>query len=118
MGAINKSVLAEMAVELEIQSSALSGAGTWDLIGTLAFEPVHIVFDNQTDLEVKIGNDESNTWHSFPAGEAIILDMRANHGVADNMLFRKGMNLYASGVAGAAGQYFRISYTYALPTRL
>lgn len=108
----NISCIAEMEEELSIDTSGLTGG--WDLIGTLQEHPIHIIFDSQSDVSVEIGNDATKTWKTFEAGTAIILDMRSNHGKADNMAFRKGMKLYAKGTAGAAGKYFKISYTYAV----
>jgi hypothetical protein len=102
---INKSRLAELAEELTVDSAEISGTPL--LIGTLVQEPVQIVFDNQSNTAVGISNNPSFVWHTFPAGEAIILDMRANHGIADNLTFRNGMSFYASGTAGEGN--FKIS---------
>lgn len=108
---INRSIIGEMAEELTIDTATLTGG--WDLIGTLEENPVQIIFDNQSgDTSVQIGNNATTAWHTFPAGEAIILDMRGNHGIAANYSFRKGMNLYARGTAGTGD--FSISYTYAV----
>lgn len=109
---INLSRLADMAEELTIDSSTLTGSPTYDLIGTLDENPVQIIFDNQSDTAIGISNNNTTTWHTFPSGEAIILDMRGNHGIADNFTFRKGMSLYAIGTAGTGN--FSISYTYAV----
>jgi len=106
---INVSIIAELADELRI--ATLTGA--YDLIGVLDFNPVQIIFDNQSAVSIEISNNGTSTWHTFPAGEAIILDMRGNHGIANNFTFRQGMSLYARGAAGANA--FSISYTYALP---
>jgi len=106
---INVSRVAELADELRITTLT----GGYDLIGTLDFNPVQIIFDNQSAVDIEISNNGTSTWHTFPAGEAIILDMRANHGIADNFTFVAGMKLYAKGTAGANA--FSISYTYALP---
>lgn len=109
---INRSIRAEMAEELAIDASTLSGSPTYDLIGVLDFNPVQIIFDNQSDTDIGISNNGTSIWRTFPAGEALVLDMRGNHGIADNFTFRKGMSLYAIGTAGT-GQ-FSISYTYAV----
>lgn len=105
----NNSQLAEMGVELK--SSVLTGG--YDLIGVLAHNPVHIVFDNQSaGTSIEVSNNGTSTWRTFPAGEALVLDMRGNHGIAANFTFKKGMPLYVKGAAGAA--VFSISYTYAV----
>lgn len=106
---INLSVRAEMADELTIDSATLTGG--YDLIGTLDFSPTIIVFDNQSDADIGISNNGTSTWKTFPAGEALVLDMRGNHGIADNHTFSKGMSLYATGAAGVGN--FSISYIYA-----
>jgi hypothetical protein len=108
---INLSRLAELGEELIIDSAGLTGSA--DLIGTLLHNPVHIVFDNQSTVAISIGNKEDEVWHTFPAGEALVLDMRANHGIADNYTFRQGMSFFATGAAGTGD--FSISYTYAVP---
>ena len=105
----NNSMQAEMGIELK--SSVLTGG--YDLIGVLAFNPVQIIFDNQSSgTSIEVSNNGSTTWKTFPAGEALVLDMRANHGIASNFTFKKGMPLYVRGAAGAA--VFSISYTYAV----
>lgn len=84
--------------------------GSWVLIGTLPNPPVHIIFDNQADVEVAISIDGgTTTWRTFPAGEAVLLDLRANHGIAPNGTFPEGMSFYGNGASGV----FSISYTYA-----
>lgn len=106
---INISNVAEMADELAI--AVLTGSPTYDLIGVLEFNPVIIIFDNQGAGAVGVSNNGTSTWKTFSAGEALVLDLRTQRGLADNYTFRKGMPLYAIGAAGAAD--FRISYLYA-----
>ena len=105
---VNKSMIADFADELRI--AVLTGG--FDVIGTLDFNPVQIIFDNQSSVDIGISKNGSSIWHTFPAGEAIILDMRGNHGIADNFSFPVGTTFYAQGAAGANA--FSISYTYAL----
>jgi len=105
---VNNSQFAETGIELA--TTVLTGGV--DLIGTLAQSPVHIIFDNQSTVSISIyRNQTTNKWHTFPAGEAIILDMRGNHGIASNYTFSVGDTFYAQGAAGA--NVFSISYTYA-----
>lgn len=105
----NRSIIADMADELRI--AVLTGG--FDLIGTLDFNPVQIIFDNQSTVSIGISKNGTSIWHTFPAGEAIVLDMRGNNGIADNFTFPEGTRFYAQGAAGANA--FSISYTYALP---
>lgn len=84
--------------------------GAWVLIGTLIYQPVHIIFDNQGSASVAISIDGgTNTWRTFPGGEALVLDMRAAHGKAANYTFSIGTQFSGNGASGT----FSISYTYA-----
>ena len=85
--------------------------GSFTLIGTLLYNPVIIIFDNQsTTASVAISTDGgTTTWRTFPAGEALILDLRAAHGLAPNYTFAIGTSFYGNGAAGT----FSISYVYA-----
>ena len=102
---INNSQRAETATEL---SAVMDG--TTKVIGSLEFNPVIIVFENQGDVAVALyRNQTANIWHTFPAGEAIVLDMRAAHGLASNFSFSVGDTFYGNGASGT----FSISYIYA-----
>ncbi len=84
--------------------------GSFVLIGTLLQNPVQIIFDNQGTAPIAISVDGVNTWRTFPAGEALILDMRGNHGIAANFTMDIGTTFYGNGASGT----FSISYLYAL----
>jgi hypothetical protein len=76
------------------------------LIGTLLQNPVKLIMDNQSTVAVVIsisfdGGTTKTQWHTFPAGEAIILD-------EDLYSFPKGTSFYGNGASGN----FSISYTY------
>lgn len=76
------------------------------LIGTLLETPVKLVLDNQSTVSVVLsisydGGVSKIQWHTFPAGEAIILD-------DDLYAFQKGTMFYGNGASGD----FSISYTY------
>lgn len=84
--------------------------GSWVEIGTLIGPPVIIIFDNQGTVAVEISiNGGTDTWKTFPAGEALVLDMRANHGIAPNFTFDEGTTFFGNGASGD----FSISYLYA-----
>ena len=102
--AVNNSQTAECGIEL-----AATMSGSFVLIGTLLFNPVILIFDNQGTAAVAISTDGVNIWRTFPAGEALVLDMRANHGVAANFTFDVGTPFYGNGASGT----FSISYVYA-----
>lgn len=89
---------------------AATMSGSFVEIGTLLFNPVQIIFDNQGTVSVAISVDGgTTTWRTFPAGEAIILDMRGNHGFAPNFTMDKGTTFHGNGASGR----FSISYLYA-----
>lgn len=104
--AINNSSVCIAAPEL-----AAGMTGSFVKIGTLVEAPVVIIFDNQsTTASIAISVDGGiTTWRTFPAGEALVLDMRANSGLAPNFCFAKGTTFFGNGTAGT----FSISYVYA-----
>lgn len=109
---VNKSAIALTGTELGLAATLLTS--TWVTLGTLPFNPVIIIFDNQSTAPVAIStNGGSTIWHTFPAGEAIILDLRGNHGVADNYTFSLGTTF--SGMGTTSTGFFSISYVYAQP---
>lgn len=102
--AINNSQRALPAPEL---ITAMTGANV--LIGTLLYNPTIIIFDNQSTTAVVISiNDVS--WKTFPGGEALVLDMRAAHGIAENYTFSVGDSFFGNGAANGS---FSIAYLYA-----
>jgi hypothetical protein len=107
LGNINTSRYAKTGVEL---SAVMTGS--FVTIGSLAFNPVILIFDNQGTVAVQISTDGGSTvWRTFPAGEALVLDLRGNHGIADNYTFPVGTVFSGNGASGT----FSISYVYALP---
>lgn len=77
--------------------------------GVLLGPPSQIIFDNQGTSAVIISTDGVNAWRTFPAGEALVLDMPANAANADYYSFPKGTLFYGNGTTGGA---FSISYLY------
>lgn len=89
-----------------------SMTGSWVLLGTLVANPAIIIFDNQGTVPVEISDDAgTTTWRTFPAGEALVLDLRNQQGLSDNFSFRKGKSFYGNGASGT----FSISYVSAKP---
>jgi hypothetical protein len=83
--------------------------GSYLNIGTaLTDNPVMIIFDNQTDVDVPLSVTGNSTWKTFSPGEAIILDMRANHGIASNFTIDAGTQFSTNASVGTSGS-FRIS---------
>lgn len=106
--AVNNSGLADMAQELVITTLT----GGFDVIGVLLANPVLIIFDNQGLVPVGISNNPNYVWHTFPAGEAVILDLRDKAHLASNFTFRIGTTIYAKG-ATAGSTLFSVSYIFA-----
>jgi len=103
---VNNSQRAAFAAEL---SAVMTGSAV--TIGTLIQNPVIIIFDNQGTVSVAVSVDGGTTiWRTFPAGEAIILDLRGNLGIAPNYTFDVGTTFTGTGASGT----FSISYIYAL----
>lgn len=87
--------------------------GSFVKIGTLTQSPTIIIFDNQGTVSVAISIDGGvSTWRTFPAGEALVLDLRGNHGIAPNFTIDNGTSFYGNGASGT----FSISYLYAINT--
>ena len=103
------SVYAEMAAELTYDSTG--GDSTFQSMGTLTENPIMLIFDNQSSVAIAITNDITKTWRTFPAGEGLVLDLRANHGLPSEFSFKKTTELFASSAVGTGN--FSISYIYA-----
>lgn len=96
------------SVQLQLPAEELLQAmtGSQVTMGTLISNPCKIMFDNQSSAPVGLTMSSlgtSKTWHTFPAGEAIILDN-------DLEAFPVGTTFYATGTAATGN--FSISYTY------
>lgn len=106
--AINNSQNCIAGTEL---SAAMTGSNV--VIGTLPVSPVILIFDNQGSTDAIAiyvnGTDASQLWRTFPAGEALVLDLRAAHGLAPNFTFAQGTTFIGNGASGT----FSISYVYA-----
>lgn len=85
--------------------------GSFVKIGTLLFIPRLIIFDNQGTVSIAISIDGVTTWRTFPAGEALVLDLSTNKAAAPNFAIDKGTTFYGNGASGT----FSISYLYAIP---
>lgn len=95
--------------ETERSRASTTFTGSYLNIGSaLTKNPVIIIFDNQTDVDVPLSIDGTNTWKTFSAGEALVLDLRANHGIAANFTFDIGTQFQTNAAVGTTGS-FRIS---------
>ena len=104
---INQSQRAGFPPEL-----AATMTGSVVKIGSLLYNPVLIVFDNQGSAPVAISvNDPTGAavWRTFPAEEALVLDLRDKAHLASNFSADLGTTFYGNGASGT----FSISYIYA-----
>ena len=86
--------------------------GVYQTVGSVLTEnPVILIFDNQSDVDVAISVDGTNAWKTFQAGEGLVLDMRGNHGIASNFTIVVGTQFYVLGAAGTG--IFSIAILYA-----
>jgi hypothetical protein len=105
--AINNSQNALFGTEL---SATMSGSAV--LIGSMPVTGAILIFDNQGTEPVGIyvnGTVAANLWRTFPAGEALTLDLRAAQGKAPNFGNAVNTTFYGLGASGT----FSISYVYA-----
>ena len=86
--------------------------GTYVTLGTpLGFNPVIIIFDNQSTVTVDLSVDGINSFKTFVAGEAMLLDLRANIGLAQNYTIPLNTQFYINATGGTGS--FTISIMYA-----
>jgi len=87
--------------------------GVTQNIGTpLAFNPVTIIFDNQSTVDVAVSVDGGvTTWKTFRSNQSLVLDVRANHGNAPTLSYPVGTQFSLIATAGTGS--FRISVNYA-----
>src|SRR5690348_15228327 len=99
-GSLNISQTVGFPVELSATMT-----GSFVLIGTLTASPVIMIFDNQgtASVQIAIGPASSSdpapsaVWRTFSAGEALVLDLRANHGIAPNYTVAAGTSFWGNG---------------------
>jgi hypothetical protein len=109
----NNNISQRVGFDTERALAATSFNGTFQFVGSALTEnPVVIVFDNQSDVSVPLSVDGVNTWKTFSAGEAFVLDLRANHGMASTYTIDLGTRFSTNAAVGTTGS-FRISINFA-----
>ena len=94
------------------RSVAGAFTGSAQNLGTpLTQNPIMAIFDNQSTVSVAVGFSGVSNWKTFSAGEALILDMRANHGQAQTFTFDLGTQFTVTATGGTGS--FRLSILYA-----
>ena len=102
-----------VAFDTERSLAATSFTGAYQIIGSaFSVNPAILIFDNQTDVAVAISVDQTNVWKTFSPGEDLVLDLRANNGIAANYTLDIGTSFYTNASVGTTGS-FRISNVYA-----
>lgn len=110
MSASTSSIIA--GFDDERSRSATTFNASFQTLGSvLGFSPVIAVIDNQCDVAVEFSLNGTSTWKTFASGQALVLDLRANHGKAYDFTIPVGTQLYVKGAAGTGS--FRVSITYA-----
>lgn len=91
---------------------SLAVTASYQSVGSaLTHNPVILIFDNQSTAAVQLSVDGTNTWKTFSAGEALVLDLRANKGNAPTFTIPIGTQFLAKGTAATGN--FLISIIYA-----
>jgi hypothetical protein len=94
------------------RSRAGAFSGSFQTLGSpLTENPVILIIDNQSSVSVELSVDGTNTWKTFSSGEALVLDLRGNNGIASNFTVDIGTQFYVKGTGGTGS--FRISILYA-----
>ena len=94
------------------RSRAGAFSGSFQTLGSpLTHTPVIMILDNQSTVSIEVSVDGTNTWKTFSAGEALVLDLRAAHGIASNFTIDAGTQFYVRGTGGTGS--FRLSILYA-----
>lgn len=91
-----------------------SGAfsGSFQTLGSaLTQNPAIMIFDNQSTVTIEVSIDGTNTWKTFTSSEAMVLDLRANNGMAANYTVDIGTQFYVKGTGGTGD--FKLSILYA-----
>ena len=104
------SVYTSARVGFDVERTAVPGGSFAAIGGPILHTPVIIIFDNQTNAAVEVSVDGVNTWKTFPAYEALLLDLRANSGSAPIYTIDLGTQFY---ITGSGSGQFSISLTYA-----
>ena len=76
----------------------------------LEFNPVIIIFDNQSTVAIDVIVN-GIVWKTFPAGEALVLDLRGNHGIAPSFTADIGTQFQVTATAGTG--IFSLAIIYA-----
>ncbi len=80
-----------------------------NLGSALTVNPIIAIFDNQSTVAVTV-SFSGVVWKTFSAGEALVLDMRANEGKADAYTFDRGTQFTVTATGGTGSFYLSILY--------
>jgi len=80
-----------------------------NLGSVLAYPALLIVFDNQSTVAVEVVVN-GNVWRTFPAGEALVLDLRGNAAHAPTFAVDANTQFQVIGTGGAGNFSLAILY--------
>lgn len=87
--------------DTERSRDATTFTGAFQTLGSaLTATPVIMIVDNQTTVTVELSVDGTNVWKTFTSGEALVLDFRANGGIAGTFYMDGNTQFYVRGAAG------------------
>lgn len=107
-------ISSSMVVGFDTERSRASTTfdGSFLAIGSaLTVNPFIIIFDNQSDVDVPISVDGVNIWKTFAPYQSLVLDLRANHGIAENYTMAIGTQFTTNASVGTTGS-MRISVNF------
>jgi hypothetical protein len=111
-GNLNLPTFQKLKFDTELSLSGASFTGSPVLVGTLTNEPVIIMFKNQSSVAVLVSDENGSTKGTTMAiGEEIIIDCRANKGLAPNMGWPINTSFFLTASVGTGA--FKISVIYA-----
>lgn len=97
----------------EIQIDAATFTGSFQVLDPLPKAPVVLIIQNDTTVTVTMSQDGVLNALTLVSGTKLVLDMRANHGIAPNWTFGEGINFFVKGTAGTG--LFKIATIFAAP---
>lgn len=106
----NNPYLSNIATPDTQRSLAGPFSGSAQNVGTaLTVNPIIAVLDNQSSVAVDLYIN-AILWKTFSAGEALVLDMRSNHGNASTWTFKLGTQFSVIATGGSGSFYISILY--------
>lgn len=97
----------------EIQFDAATFTGAYQALDPFPELGAILIIQNDTTVTVTLSQDGVLDALTLVSGTKLVLDMRANIGIASNLAFSRNTVLYVKGSAGTG--LFKIATIYAAP---